>query len=143
MNATRATLAAFAAAGALLAAAASPRADDVVGTWSFKTSAYEPNCSMVGTLYVEPKPTNGVYKCKLKAAETCGGDKYNAEESCTLSEKSGAVTITSKITYASVPAYAPDDFTLKLENRQRMSGQLRSAGLVAPVIFYRGPDIIS
>ncbi len=138
----RAAFLALALMGALAAIAATPR-EQLAGNWSFRTSVYDNNCQMTGTVFVRPNARNGVFTCTLRAVEACGKDKYTAEETCTLTEKNGAVTITSKIVKASVPNYYPDDFTLKVENASRMRGQLRSAGLIAPVLFFRGPDIVS
>jgi hypothetical protein len=138
----RAAFLALALTGAIAAIAATPR-EQLAGNWSFQTDIYDGHCRMTGQLYVKPSPRNGVFTCTLRATETCGGDKYSADQTCTLSEKTGAVTITSKIVKASVSNYFPDDFTLKVENASRMRGQLRSAGLIAPVLFFRGPDMLS
>jgi hypothetical protein len=131
---------------ALLAffAATAASAPNITGVWSFKTEAFAGGCVMTGQLVVKKASRNGVHQCHLTTHEKCPAIEGGAEESCTLDERNGAVTITSKIIKGPAnAAYSPDDFSPKVESEQRMTGRLSSGGGGAPVVFYRGPAVVS
>ena len=117
---------------------------NVNGAWSFKTEKFDGGCVMTGSLVVAPQSKGGVHQCTIKAHEVCPNVTGDAVESCTLNERTGQVTIVSKIVVPPKNApYDPDNFHLKVEDVDRMTGRLESGGGGAPVVFYRGPAVVS
>jgi hypothetical protein len=117
---------------------------DITGSWSFQTEPYGLDCRMNGTMTISASRVEGVYSCALLAEETCGGETWNARQSCMVVRRSTGLFISSRVeeVEGNPGAYLPDDFLLTSISNQQMRGELRSAA-IAPVIFIRAVGAIS
>jgi len=121
----------------------------VIGSWSFESSRYRGGtCVMSGHMNIRPTATAGVYACNFTAIEDCTGqDTWIVEQSCKAVNRDGRLSIKSNIenfleSKEITDSYVPDNFSLEVESRERMSGSLVSA-VIAPVEFRRKPDNLS
>jgi len=125
------------------------RPSPVTGSWSFESSRYrEGTCVMSGHMSIRPTSKAGVFACSFTAIEDCTGqDTWVVEQSCKAVNRDGRLSIKSNIenfleAKEFTDSYVPDNFSLQVESRERMSGSLLSA-VIAPVEFRRNPDNLS
>lgn len=131
----------IAATGAATGALAQARRPAVEGVWSYETDAYNGGCRMSGQLVVRPASRSGRHSCTLVAVEVCGDLRVRAEQTCTVSVSGDQVSIESAVRKVTPElSYAPDNFSLKLESPQRMTGRLESFA-TAPARFTRPTDV--
>lgn len=130
-------------------AAAESNSLDVLGSWKFQTTPYHNgHCQMSGTMHVAAPTESGVHMCELTATEACTNDTpTTARQSCTLRTNGRQVSIISTVEEILEPIggavdYWPDNFTLTLQDENRMYGALVSF-VSAPAEFKRATDGIS
>ena len=103
---------------------------------------------MSGHMNIRPTATAGVFACNFTAREDCTGqDTWIVEQSCKAVNRDGQLSIKSNIenfleSKEFTDSYEPDNFSLQVESRERMSGLLVSA-VTAPIEFRRKPDNLS
>ena len=121
----------------------------IVGAWSFETELYRgQSCKMSGNMNINPTDRPNVFNCSFTAIEDCiGQDEWVVEQTCKLVNTEGRLTVKSQIvnflqSKEYTASYAPDHFSLQVQNRQLMTGSLISA-VTAPVTFRRNPDNLS
>lgn len=121
--------------------------DDILGVWSFKTSAYRGGqCIMSGKMHLTHAGEADVYDCEITAVEECTSlGRSVVLQSCTARRFGNQVSVRSIIDemleskqgLEGLPAsYAPDNFSLTIKSSRRMFGSLVSA-VSAPVEFTR------
>lgn len=122
---------------------------DVLGTWSFQTQPYRNgSCLMTGTMHVTPDPQDGLYGCELTAVEMCSmWGRSVVRQSCQVRRTGDQVSVISKVEEFLEKkvvglTYVPDNFTLTIQDPNRMYGALVSA-VTAPAEFRRANDGIS
>lgn len=122
---------------------------DVLGTWSFQTQPYRNGaCLMTGTMHVTPAPQDGLYACELTAVEICSmWGRSVVRQSCQVRRTGDQVSVISQIDEflerkVEGLTYMPDNFTLTVQDANRMYGALVSA-VTAPAEFRRANDGIS
>lgn len=121
----------------------------ITGSWSFESARYRGGaCVMSGHMNIRPTAKADVYACNFTALEDCTGqDTWVVEQSCKAVNRDGQLSIKSNIenfleAKEFTDSYVPDNFSLQVESRERMSGLLVSA-VSAPVEFRRKPDNLS
>ncbi len=122
---------------------------DVLGSWTFQTKPYrDGQCLMSGTMRLTDDPEEGVYNCELTAVEVCSmWGRSVVQQSCRARRFGNQVSVRSQINQMLEQKdhgliYVPDNFSLTVQNTQRMFGALISAA-TAPVEFRRSEDGIS
>lgn len=134
-----------------LPAAASGKRDpgDVLGTWTFQTKPYrDGQCIMSGTMHLRDHPAEGLYDCELTAVEVCTmWGRSIVEQSCEARRFGNQVSVRSRISQVLEKKtqsllYVPDNFSLTVQDENRMWGALISAA-TAPVEFRRSEEGIS
>lgn len=134
-----------------LPAAASGKRDpgDVLGTWTFQTKPYRNGqCIMSGTMHLRDHPAEGLYDCELTAVEVCTmWGRSIVEQSCEARRFGNQVSVRSRISQilekkTQSLLYVPDNFSLTVQDENRMWGALISAA-TAPAEFRRSEEGIS
>ncbi|MGF1463547.1 MAG: hypothetical protein ACFB2Z_10350 [Maricaulaceae bacterium] len=120
---------------------------DITGAWAFQTELYELNaqgegCRMTGEMTIIPEGDG--FQCRFTAREKCPLSQHSAEQICTLTRQGDRLLIEAVILRVDPPtiSYAPDNFSLTIENSGLMRGRLVSAD-IAPVTFYRDAGLVS
>ena len=132
-------------------ASAQPRRNappSVIGAWRFETARYDGGagggCQMSGTMTIARAAAPNTFACTFIATESCGVNRWSAEQRCTATRSGDKLEITSEIVRLS-PAntsYAPDNWSMSIRSSDLMVGELRSAD-IADVQFRRGPAFVS
>lgn len=134
-----------------LPVAASGKRDpgDVLGTWTFQTKPYrDGQCIMSGTMHLRDHPAEGLYDCELTAVEVCTmWGRSIVEQNCEARRFGNQVSVRSRISQVLEKKtqsllYVPDNFSLTVQDENRMWGALISAA-TAPVEFRRSEEGIS
>ncbi|MEM1088603.1 MAG: hypothetical protein AAGH90_12830 [Pseudomonadota bacterium] len=134
-----------------LPATASGKRDpgDVLGTWTFQTKPYrEGRCLMSGTMHLRDHPSEGLYDCELTAVEVCSmWGRSVVLQKCEARRFGNQVSVRSNISQilekkTESLLYVPDNFSLTVQDENRMWGALVSA-VTAPVEFRRSEEGIS
>lgn len=122
-------------------------ASDISGNWSFRTGDYYDGCRITGEMVILPTEQAGVLACEFTTHEVCPGLEGQIRQSCTAQVSGKSVRIDSQLTeiihQSPQPyGYSPDNWSLEIQTRDRMTGQLDSAAR-ALVIFERFDPPIS
>lgn len=130
----------------LLVGASSPTRDPILGPWQFKTPVYAETCTLSGSMMIAAGKRPNAYVCRFTAVETCQDWKVTSEQTCTATRQGDTLAISSAIVSLRPKQpdgwYWPDNFVLRVESAQRMSGKLDSA-TIAPATFWRASPAIS
>lgn len=123
------------------------RAPNIAGLWTFEAQLPDP-CSFTGQARLVGSGEPGTYRCELTARQHCPsiGVTYVVEQSCSVTEEDGAVTVQSTIRNflegEPTPNYLPDHFQLDIDDPASMSGLLVGSSLY-PAIWRRASGAIS
>lgn len=116
---------------------------DVLGSWTFQTQPYRGGqCLMTGTMHLTDHPEEGLYTCELTAVEVCSmWGRSVVVQKCDARRFGNQVSVRSRISQflekkAEGMVYVPDNFSLTVQDENRMWGALISA-VTAPVEFRR------
>lgn len=127
-------------AAALIAAAPMASADlgaqvssepDISGNWAFKSFTYDA-CEFGGVATLMPTEEDNTYSCELTARQFCPSVEWVVRQSCVAHRTGDRLVIRSQIeefiTGPETASYWPDNFILKIQSGDRMTGSLISHG---------------
>jgi hypothetical protein len=135
---------------------------DISGQWRFKSSLFEDDCTMTGTISFVPAKS-GAFACSFVIETSC---KYNTDrmqeywrvsQTCVAKKTGDRVQITSRIgqieaaSYFGAPhttsaraAYMPDNFDLRLNSSgAEMTGHLFDPSRKVPMRLWREGELLS
>ena len=120
---------------------------DISGVWSFRTGDYYDGCRITGEMVILPTDQQGAFACEFTTHEVCPNLEGEIRQACTARKNGDSIRIESRLTeiirQSPQPyGYSPDNWSLKIETRDRMTGQLDSAAR-ALVVFERFDPPIS
>lgn len=131
------------AVAALGVAAAPAAADEVLGSWTFRTGPYGGDCRQSGQMSIRPGTAANEYACVFTTRESCPGAEAFAEveQTCTALREGDELVIISEIKRIAEQRpgpypYAPDGWRLTVRSASVMEGALESAH-TAPARFER------
>ena len=132
--------------GALAPAA---QAQDITGTWSFKTKVKRKGCTLTGNMSISPPAENGTRTCSFVSSESCELSPERAisvEQTCRITPQADRYIIRSQVISSltegySIASYLPDHFVVKPTNPKEMKGIWQDTQYSAPVTFWRDENL--
>lgn len=131
----------------LSAFSAPAMAQDITGGWSFKTVIKEKGCQIEGNMSVYEDRDTGALACEFTSRETCDWDAETDEgtvidQACRIYEQGDYYLFSSRVvqslTLGYDPAgYLPDNFVVKPDGPERMSGHWYDRNYRDTVEFWR------
>lgn len=137
---------AFVSLFALAGLAGQARAENVEGSWEFRTDIRNKGCTIQGVMLIGPEdPVSGARDCSFVSAETCGpfdDTPIEMEQSCTINKDGDFFEIRSTVIGSltegrGIDGYLPDHFTVRPREAGRMSGTWFDRNYADLVEFWR------
>lgn len=104
---------------------------DITGNWAFKSYTYDA-CEFGGVASLVPTEEEDTYTCELTARQFCPSIEWVVRQSCIAHRTGDRLVIRSQIeefiTGPETASYWPDNFILKIQTGDRMTGSLISHG---------------
>lgn len=112
---------------------ASEQVFSITGAWNFRSYTGDA-CEFGGVAHLRTPDATGAYPCELTARQVCplNNVEWVVRQSCVANRTDNRLIIRSTIEEFIVgeptPAYWPDNFVLKIQSSNRMTGSLVSHG---------------
>lgn len=136
-------------AAALLLAAqpalAQPSQASIAGRWSFATVKSTPRgCIITGEATLTQTAQANIFRVDMTTHEVCDtGDEWRSAQNCVATRNGSTLGLDCNVVRAQPSNYAPDNFSLRIENAGLMQGHLISSWSASATWRRSGGDLVS